>query len=89
VLRRPDPARTALARHRASRYDWSTVGAALLAIYRAAAAGGNPVPPRNGPITLRALPPPSGDLYARPASMRSIAARPMPSALSAQRAERT
>jgi phosphatidylinositol alpha-mannosyltransferase len=89
VLRRPDPARTALARQRAHRYDWSTVGAAVLAIYRAAVAASNPVPSGNGPITLRALLPPSGDLYARPASMRSIAARPMPPALSAQRAERT
>jgi hypothetical protein len=42
-----------------------------------------------GAITPRALLPPSGDQYARPASMRSIVARPMPPALAAQRAERT
>jgi phosphatidylinositol alpha-mannosyltransferase len=46
VLRRPDPARTALARQRARRYDWSTVGASVLAIYRAAMAGGSAVPDR-------------------------------------------
>jgi hypothetical protein len=42
-----------------------------------------------GPITLRALPPPSGDQYAQPASMRSIGARPAPHAPSSQRAGRT
>ena len=35
VLRRPDPARTALARQRARSYDWSAVGAAVLSVYRA------------------------------------------------------
>ena len=39
-----------------------------------------------GSITLRALLPPTGDQYARPASMRSIAARPAPPAPFAQRA---
>jgi hypothetical protein len=39
VLNRPDHARTALARQRARRYDWSTVGAAVLAVYEAVLAG--------------------------------------------------
>jgi phosphatidyl-myo-inositol alpha-mannosyltransferase len=43
VLRQPDPAGTALARQRARRYDWSSVGAAVLAVYRAAVPGGDTV----------------------------------------------
>jgi hypothetical protein len=39
-----------------------------------------------GPIRLNALPPPTGHQYARAASMSTIAARPAPSASSAQRA---
>ena len=46
VLRRPDPAGTALARQRALRYDWSRVGSAVLAVYRAVAAGGGSAAPR-------------------------------------------
>jgi phosphatidylinositol alpha-mannosyltransferase len=46
VLRRPDPARTALARHRARRYDWSTVGSAVVEVYRTVVAGGGGVPHR-------------------------------------------
>jgi phosphatidylinositol alpha-mannosyltransferase len=90
VLLRPDQAGTALARQRASRYDWSTVGAAVLGVYRTALAGVRQVPlARSQPITLRTLPPPTGDLYAQPASMSSIAARPAPPASSAQRAGKT
>jgi phosphatidylinositol alpha-mannosyltransferase len=44
VLRRPDPARTALARQRARRYDWSAVGAAVLSVYRAAVGDASTVP---------------------------------------------
>lgn len=36
VLGEPDPVRLAAARHRAQRYDWSRVGAEVLAVYRAA-----------------------------------------------------
>jgi phosphatidylinositol alpha-mannosyltransferase len=46
VLRRPDPARTALARQRARRYDWSSVGDAVLAVYRATMAAAGAVPDR-------------------------------------------
>jgi phosphatidyl-myo-inositol alpha-mannosyltransferase len=46
VLRRPNPARTAMARQRARRYDWSTVGAAVLSVYRAAVGEGSAVPDR-------------------------------------------
>jgi phosphatidylinositol alpha-mannosyltransferase len=74
VLRQPDPAMTALARQRARSYDWSSVGAAVLAVYRSV-------------VAADALPPPTRDQYAQPASMRSIVARPAPSAPSAQRAE--
>jgi phosphatidylinositol alpha-mannosyltransferase len=44
ALRRPDPARTALARQRARRYDWSTVGAAVLSVYRTAVGDASTVP---------------------------------------------
>jgi phosphatidyl-myo-inositol alpha-mannosyltransferase len=46
MLRRPDPARTALARQRARRYDWSSVGAAVLAVYHATMAAAGAVPDR-------------------------------------------
>jgi phosphatidylinositol alpha-mannosyltransferase len=85
VLLRPDPGSTALAQQRARRYDWSNVGASVLAVYRTALTGVRQVTPtRSRPIPLRALPPPTRDQYARPASMRSIAARPAPPAASAQ-----
>ena len=48
VLRRPDPAQTVLARQRARRYDWSTVGAAVLDVYRAVLDGGDTVKYRAG-----------------------------------------
>ena len=53
VLRRPDTAGTALARQRARRYDWSTVGAAVLTVYRAAVAGGDAVEYRQQVASMR------------------------------------
>jgi phosphatidylinositol alpha-mannosyltransferase len=90
VLQRPDPVSTALARQRARRYDWSTVGAAVQRVYRTALAGARQAPlAASRPIMLTALPPPTGNLYAQPASMSSIAARTAPPAPSAQRAGKT
>ena len=42
TLRRPDPARTERARQHAARFDWSRVGGAVEAVYRAACAGAYP-----------------------------------------------
>ena len=53
VLLRPDRAGTALARQRARRYDWSTVGAAVLAVYRSVAAGDRTVRSRSEPCLRR------------------------------------
>jgi len=53
VLRRPDPAGTALARQRASRYDWSSVGAAVLAVYQAVLTGGSTIPHRQDVAAAR------------------------------------
>ena len=46
VLHRPDPGATALALERARRYDWSAVGDAVLAVYRATVASGDAVEDR-------------------------------------------
>ncbi len=47
VLHRPDPAGTALAQQRARRYDWSTVGPAVVGVYRRVVAGGGVIPRRH------------------------------------------